>query len=238
MKQKISIVIPLHNEEENLRELEENIRNMLDSSGICGEIILVDDNSCDSTPKICDELAKKENIRTLHRRGNPGMGNALKDGTGKAENNIIVWIMGDLSDDLSAVPRFAEKIQGGCDMVIGSRYMKGGAAEIILWKRIASNGFTSLARIFLGVKVHDITNSFRAFRKEVFDSISLESGDFGISPEFALKAHNKGYKLCEVSAFHRDRVKGTAKFRMFKMGRRYFLIFLKAVFSKYLGKSL
>lgn len=236
MKQRISIVIPLHNEEENLRELERGIQIMLKSSGIDAEIILVDDNSGDSTPEICDELAKKENVRALHRKGSPGMGNALKDGTGKAESNIIVWIMGDLSDDLSAVPRFVERIQGGCDMVIGSRYMKGGAAQIPYWKMLASNGFTMLSRIFLGVGVHDITNAFRAFRKEVFDSVSLESSDFAISPEFALKAHIKGFKLCEVSAVHTDRIKGMTKFRMFRMGRRYFRIFLKAFTLKYFKK--
>ncbi len=236
MKQKISIIIPLHNEEENLPQIERDIQKMLSSSGLDGEIILVDDNSNDSTPKMCDNLSRKQNVRVFHRKGNPGMGNALKDGTRKAQNDIIVWVMGDLSDDLDIIPKFTERIGNGCDMVIGSRYMKGGFAQIPYLKRLASNGFTSMSRVFLGVRVHDITNAFRAFRKEVFDSAKPESGDFAISPEFALKAHIKGYKLCEVSAVHTDRVKGVTKFNFFKMGRRYFSIFLKAFVLKYFKK--
>lgn len=230
--QKISVIVPLHNEEDNLRELEKNIQNLLGSSGIVGEILLVDDNSADSTPEICDELSKKGNVRALHRNGNPGMGNALKDGTRMAGNGIIIWVMGDLTDNLDTIPKFIEKIESGCDMVIGSRYMKGGAAQIPFLKRLASNSFTLLSRFFLGVRVHDTTNAFRAFRKEIFDSLIIESADFGISPEFALKAYLKGYKICEVPTIYRDRIRGITKFKMFKMARRYSHIFLKAFISK------
>jgi len=228
-KPELSIVVPLHNEEENIYELESNVQGMFKKYGIKGEIILVDDNSTDSTPEICDRLSKKANVSVIHRSGNPGMGYALKEGTSNAGAPIVAWVMGDLTDDMNTIPKFIEIINKGCDMVFGSRYMKGGSANISFLKKIASNGFTLLGRIFFGIKVHDITNAFRAFRKEVFDSIELESGDFAISPEFAIKAHLKKFKLCEVSTSYKDRTRGVTKFRMLKMARRYFYVFLKCL---------
>jgi glycosyltransferase involved in cell wall biosynthesis len=228
----ISVVVPAHNEEENLPVLMENIRGVLFKRIPDLEVVLVDDNSADSTPEICDELAEKyRNIRVIHRKGNPGMGNALKDGTRAARGDIIVWLMADLSDDLDVVPEMLKKIQNGCDMVFGSRYMEGGSpGDLSGFKTLSSRGFSFLSRIFIGIKVHDITNAFRGFRKEVFDKVQPESGDFGISPEFALKAYLMGFKLGEVPVIYKNRKRGVQKFRMLSMSKRYFTIFLRALF--------
>ncbi|MBL7206842.1 MAG: glycosyltransferase [Candidatus Aenigmarchaeota archaeon] len=227
----ISIIIPAYNEENNLPNLLDSILTLGKRKGMDFEIIVVNDNSSDNTREISEKYSKKhKNIRTINReKGDNGMGFALIEGSKKAKGDIIAWVMGDASDDLRTVPKFIEKINDGFDVVFGSRYMKGGSSgDLEFSKRLASNGFSFLSKLFIGVKVHDITNAFRAFRKDVFVKIELRSGDFGISPEFALKAHLNGFKLGEVPTTYKCRESGVAKFKMFKMSRRYFSIFSRA----------
>lgn len=228
----ISIIIPAHNEEKNIPILMENIRSVLLKNIPDLEVILVDDNSNDLTPKICDELGRKyKNVRVIHRKDKPGMGNALKDGTEIAKGDVIVWVMADLSDDLNAIPKMVNKIDKGFDMVFGSRYVKGGSpGDLSLLKRLASNGFSILTRISMGINVHDVTNAFRAFKRDVFNIAKPECGDFGISPEFALKAHIMGFKLAEIPVVYKNRKMGKQKFKIFSMSKRYFIIYLKALF--------
>jgi len=225
---KVSIVVPAYNEEDNLPILVKNLQGLIKREKLNAEVILVDDNSTDSTPKICDMLETKyDNIFTIHRIGDRGMGNTLTEGTKKATGKVIVWVMADLSDDLNTIPKFLEEIKNGYDIVFGSRYMKGGSyGDLSFFKATLSRGFTTLSKIFTGIKVHDITNAFRAFKKEVFNFIKLESTDFAISPEFALKAYLAGFKLGEVPTAYRNRKKGTTKFKMFEMAKKYFKVFL------------
>lgn len=228
----ISLVVPARNEEENILA----IVDRLDKLPFEKEIIIVDDNSTDSTGKICDSLQAR--IKTIHRKGNPGMGNALKDGTKIATGEIVVWIMADLSDDLSSVPKFIDKIQNGADIVFGSRYMKGGSSgDLDTVKALLSRTFTALTRGLFGIPVHDITNSFRAFRKEVLDKINPESGDFSIAPEMALKAHMMGFHLEEVPTTYATRKKGKPKMKVFKTSIKYFVLMF-SLFPSYLKKRL
>jgi hypothetical protein len=162
------------------------------------------------------------------------MGNALIEGTKKAGGNVIVWVMADLSDDLTTIPKFLEKIENGYDLVFGSRYMKGGnPGDLPYNKTLFSSGFTILCKIFLGIKVHDITNAFRAFKKNIFYMTNPTSADFAISPEFALKTHIKKFKLGEVPTIYSNRKRGLTKFKIFKMGIRYFSVFLFVFFQKF-----
>jgi len=232
---KISVVVPAHNEQDNLPILVKNLQDLIKKNKLDAEIVLVDDNSNDSTPVICDNLKREyDNVFTIHRFGNRGMGNALLEGSKKAKGNVIVWVMADLSDDLNTIPKFLEKIENGYDIVFGSRYMEGGSSgDLSPFKTIASRGFSTLSGIFLGIKVHDITNAFRAFKKEVLNSVKLESSDFAISPEFALKAHLAEFKLDEVPTTYSNRKKGIAKFKMFEMTKKYFKVFLCVLIQKF-----
>lgn len=224
MSSKISIIIPLYNEEGNIVPLVESVDQLRKKQKWNCEIVLVNDNSKDKTAELADKLAKKyKKINVIHKKGNQGMGNTLILGTKRAKGGIIVWIMGDRSDDLNTIPKMIKKIEKGADVVFGSRYIRGGSSgDIDKFKAFASSGYTTFARVVFGLRVHDITNAFRAFRKEVFNKIKLDSGDFAISPEFAIKAHLKRFRLAEVPTTYSDRVSGQTKFNMFKMGLRYF----------------
>lgn len=230
----VSIVVPAHNEEENLPLLAERLVQMLRRSRLPAEVILVDDNSTDSTPQVCDRIAKKHPlVRALHRRGERGMGNALKEGTLAARGSIVIWTMADLSDDVEAIPRFVEEIRDGADMVFGSRYMEGGSpGDLSRVKAFSSKAVSLLAAVGIGIPVRDITNAFRGFRKEVFHAARPRAGDFAISPEFALKAHLRGFRLGEVPVTYKNRVKGVQKFRMYRMGKRYARILAQACLAR------
>lgn len=223
----VSIIIPAYNEEENIPKLLDSLLN-LKSSLKDFEIIIVNDNSNDSTGLISEKYSKKNKIvKVVHRnKGNNGMGASLKEGTRHAKGKYVVWVMADNSDDLTIIPKLINKLKNSYDMVFGSRYMSGGSrGDLDIFKTALSSGYTFIAGILFNFKVHDITNAFRAFKKDVFSNIALESDNFAISPEFAIKAHLKGYKLGEVPTTHKNRKAGQAKFKIAKMGIAYISLF-------------
>src|SRR3989338_2622146 len=233
-----SIVIPAYNEEENLPQL---LDRLIKPGGIENfEIIIVDDNSSDNTGSIADSYSKKYKlIKVVHRKkGSNGMGAALKDGTRASNGKYIVWTMGDNSDKLETIPIFIKKLKEGNDMVFGSRYMKGGSSgDLGKEKAILSSGYSFIAGIIFCFRFRDITNAFRGFRKEVFDNVKLECNHFDISPEFAIKAHLKDYKLCEVPTSYKNRIFGQPKFKIIKMGIKYTRLFKYRLLRNFQQKS-
>jgi len=219
----LSIVVPAYDEEANLFPLAQDLQCLM--SGLQGEteMLIVNDNSSDRTGQIANSLASDSpSIRAIHRYGNNGMGNALTEGTLQATGSRVVWVMADRSDDLQTIPKMMEKIDEGCDIVFGSRYMSGGSSgDLVRLKAFGSSGYSRLARLVFGMDVHDITNAFRAFRRTVFTSLQITSADFAISPEFAIKAQMAGFRLGEVPTTYADRRAGKSKFGMVKMGFKY-----------------
>ena len=231
---KASLVIPAHNEQDNLEPLLKDIKEKVEIEDY--EIILVDDHSTDDTPQICEQLTKKyPKLKVLRReKGLNGMGYALVDGSNKACGEYIIWVMGDRSDKLESINEMIEKLENGFDIVMASRYMPGGSrGELEVDKAMYGSTYTKLAKIFFGIQVHDITNAFRGFKNGILEELDIKSGDFAISPEFAIKSAIKGYKMGEVPTTYFNRRAGVAKFNIIKMGIRYLsLLSLKFTYSK------
>ena len=236
---KISFVIPFHNEEKNCLSMLERVVKFAEINKFSYEIIPIDDRSSDNTKSVLTKLSRNNiYIRPIFRnhdqeeKGNT-MGKALISGTKIASGNIIIWTMGDLADDTDTYLEIIHKINDGFDMVFGSRYMPGGSrGNLDFVKAFLSSWGTILARILFGVQVHDITNAFRGFKKEIFGKIKLESTGFSISPEFAIKAHLAGFKLSEVPTVYTNRVEGVSSFKLFRMIRSYLSLYLN-LFLKY-----
>ena len=166
------------------------------------------------------------------------MGKALLDGSKQASGEIIIWTMGDRADATETYGKIVEKIKQNYDMVFGSRYMPGGTwGNLDPTKAFLSSRGTVLAKLFFGIKVHDITNAFRGFKKVLLDKIKLNSTGFAISPEFAIKAHLAGYKLGEVPTVYFDRVEGVSNFKLWKMSWEYLKIYVTLFLEKTFGSN-
>lgn len=243
---KVSFIIPLHNEERNVQPAIVRVSEFAKYNKLNYEVIPVDDRSTDGTKKILAKIAGSDNhIRPIYRKydttdaGNT-MGKALVEGTKAATGSLIIWTMGDLADDTATYLDLINKIKSGYDLVFGSRYMPGGSrGNLDLIKAFLSSWGTRLAQVLFAVSVHDITNAFRGFRKEVFDRLELNSTGFSISPEFAIKAHLAGFRLGEVPTVYTNRVEGVSSFKLFKMTRNYLQLYLSLFWQfKILKKSL
>lgn len=231
----VSFVIPFHNEKDNAGPMLDRVLQFGRSQKWHFEIVPVNDRSSDITGKILDRYAHRyPHIHPVHRRqgGEPGntMGSALREGTRETQSKIVIWTMGDLSDDTQTYVDIVDKLKAGYDMVFGSRYMPGGSrGNLDAVKAFLSSNGTLLARILFGVPVHDITNAFRGFKKNVFTAVNLEGTGFDISPEFAIKAHQAGFKLGEVPTIYTNRERGIPKFKLWKMTKTYLKVYFNLI---------
>lgn len=235
---KVSFIIPLHNEEKNCQSAISRIVKFSKLNHLSYEIIPVDDRSTDSTGKILRNIARKNHfIKPIFRKddykqkGNT-MGKALMEGTEKAKGDFVIWTMGDLADSVKTYKDILNKLQNNYDLVFGSRYMPGGSrGNLDALKAFLSSSGTQLARILFHVPVHDITNAFRGFRRNIIKKVNLIEPGFAISPEFAIKAHQKGFKLGEVPTVYTNRVEGVSNFKLFQMIKSYLQLFFKLYFK-------
>lgn len=222
---KVSLIVPAHNEEENLEALTMALSEKLSNAGFSYEIVIVNDNSTDDTGRIAEELSYRfQNIRVIHRKPPNGIGRALKDGFKNAQGEILIPVMADLSDEPGDIIKLVEKTSD-YDVVYGSRFMDGGKAENYPFiKMLMNRSFNTLVKILFRIKERDITNAFKAYRKDVIENIgieNLESEHFDILIELPLKAKTFGSRSIEVPVSWRGRKKGISKLSLAKMGPLY-----------------
>ncbi len=224
----ISIVVPAHNEAENLPRLLEELLPVLDKNTETRdyELIIVNDNSKDSTGALIDDMGRKNpRIKPVHRYSAPGFGNAVKEGLRNATGEIVIPVMGDLSDDPEDIPKLVRKINEGYDIAYGSRFTQGGSTDgYPPAKMVANRAFNNMVRLFFGMGHKDITNAFKAYRKTVLDSIgidNLEATGFDLTVEIPLKAHIMGFTSAEVPVTWHGRKRGEAKLKLSENATQY-----------------
>lgn len=231
----LCIVIPTYNESENLRELMVRVESVLHNNSLHGYIIIVDDNSPDGTGEIADQLAKEYgNIIIIHRQAKLGIGSAYRDAfqmiLSKLDTDVIFQMDADLSHDPSHIPAMLEKLNEGYDLIVGSRYIRGGSVNNWPVKRkIISKTANFLAGKLTGIKVSDITSGFRAYRTEVLKSVNpgnVKSDGYAFQVEFLSKCFNIGFRIAEYPIRFEERNKGKTK-----LGKYAILEFIKALAS-------
>lgn len=168
---KLSIVVPAYNEERAIGIVLDQLRETMEKSDVEYEIIVVDDNSEDATPK----AARKRNVKLLRNRENKGYGSCIKEGIRNARYDLIAIIDADGSYPVKAIPQLLENM-GDCDMVVGAR--TGKDVRIPPIRRLAKWFLRRLASYLAGVKIPDLNSGLRIFRKEVAEEFSyvLPSG--------------------------------------------------------------
>lgn len=213
---KVSVIIPMYDEEENVLKTLSEVDSVLKEYGNY-EIIAVDDGSFDRTFELASKVASENpNIKILKHPSNMGMGKALRTGFEEAEGNIIVTIDADLSYDPSFIPKIVNELNDETiSIVVGSQYMDGGKTEDIPFIRLF---ISKMANKIVGYAMADnistVTGVFRAYRKEVLDSIELESNGTAINPEILSKASAIGFKIKEVPVTLGGRKFGESKVKI------------------------
>ena len=218
MATKLQIIVPVYNEGENIIHTLEEIHAKIN---VPNEILIIYDYEQDNTlPAIKSYIQTNgpDNIKLVKNKFGRGILNALKTGFSSADSETVLVVMADCSDDLAAVDEMFAKIEEGYDIVCGSRYIKGGeqVGGPIIKKTLSRLAGLSLHYLFR-FPVHDISNSFKMYRKKIIDSIKIESqGGFEIGMEIVVKAYFAGYRITEVPSVWRERAQGESKFKIWK----------------------
>lgn len=229
---KLSIIVPAHNEEDNIIRV---IREIEESMDLEHELVVVNDHSIDRTPDLVAQLFKEYPVlRLVNNTGQKGFTNALKTGFLNSHGEVILPIMGDLCDDLVTVKKMYAKIIEGYDVVCGSRYMKGGSrlGGSKLKACFSSWGGKSLCYL-LRIPTHDIANAFKMYRKEVIQAIDIQSTGFEISMELPLKAYYLGFRIAEVPTLWKERTKGKSSFKIFKLLPNYLKLYIWGIYKSF-----
>ena len=225
---KISIIVPAHNEEDSITDIISSIEQTV---SLEHELVVINDHSTDRTVELVQGLkAKFSNLRLVENNSEKGFANALRTGFKEANSQLVVPVMADFCDELSTINQMYNKITQGYDVVCGSRYMKGG--KHIGGPKI-KGFFSSLVgrslKFLLNLPTHDISNAFKMYRKEVLDSLILESQAYEISMEIPLKAYYAGFKVTQVPTVWRGRKRGKSSFKIFKLLPSYLKLYIWAI---------
>ncbi len=214
---KIVVVVPTYNEAENIPKLTTRLL-ALPVAGV--EILVVDDNSPDGTGRLVDELAAADpHIHAMHRAGKLGMGTAYVQGFDWALQNgadIVIQMDADFSHSPEAIPAILDALSG-CDVVVGSRYVKGGKLDErwSFWRKLLSWFANSVwVRFILKTPITDSTGGFRAWKRATLIGMNvsqIRSNGYIFQVETTYIAHRLGYKFCEVPIYFEDRRYGTSK---------------------------
>jgi dolichol-phosphate mannosyltransferase len=211
----VSVIVPTYNEKENI----ESLVTQLLALPIGVSVIVVDDNSPDGTGEIADRLAAENQgrVSVVHRTGKLGLGTAYIAGfkKGLADGADLICSMdADFSHNPRYLPAMVNKIGQGCDLVIGSRYVRGGGSTHGLVRKVFSWGANTITRVMLGLRAHDTTAGFRCYRREVLESIdldSIKSSGYSFLFEMLFAVERRGWQVGEVPIYFEDRRLGTSK---------------------------
>ena len=224
-----SLVIPAHNEAKNLPKLLEKAFSVLKKTKEKFEIIVVNDNSTDNSNEVLKKLNRKiRELRIITRTKNPGAGYAIREGLSKVRGDTIITMDADLSHDPAEIVKFLKFLKD-YDMICGSRYVKGGKAEMSYSRILVSSLFNLIFRKLIGIPVKDFTSGFRVYKAKIIDKIELKSKKFGIFIEIPLKAHLAGFKLTEIPISYHERGSGKSNLNYFRQGPEYLKVVLEAL---------
>ena len=213
------VVLPTYNERDNLGHALARIREVADGHGLPLHTLIVDDDSPDGTGELADELAGTlPDVSVLHRAGKEGLGKAYIAGFREAlamGAQRIFEMDADLSHDASYLPHFLRLIDHGADLVLGSRYVRGGGVENWgLSRRLISRGGCLYAQTILGLPLHDLTGGFKCFRRAVLETIDLDAVDtrgYAFQIEMTYRAYKLGFRIVELPIIFVDRKVGESK---------------------------
>lgn len=203
----LSVVVPIYNEEDNLRALYGNIVSALDGNGLEYELILVDDGSADSSYQILRDIALlDERVKVIRFRRNFGQTAAMAAGFDASRGDVIVPMDGDLQNDPNDIPRLLEKIRNGYDVVSGWRKERRDA---FINRKIPSVLANLVISKMTGVNLHDYGCTLKAYKREIVEAINLYGEMHRFVPALASQV---GARVAEIPVAHHERLHGKSKY--------------------------
>ncbi len=203
---RISVVIPVYNEEETVLEVIERVR----STELVSEIVVVDDGSSDGTWNVLQGLNHPD-VRIFRHEKNSGKGSALKTGFAHVTGDIVIIQDADLEYDPAEYPVLISPIvQGRADVVYGTRFAGGTHRVLFFWHYVGNRLLTLLSNMLTNLNLTDMETCYKVFRADVMRKIDIKSKRFGVEPELTAKVARMGCRIYEVpiSYYGRDYLEG------------------------------
>lgn len=199
---KLSVVMPVYNEISSIKTILERIKAV----ELKKEIIIVDDFSTDGTRQFLSQLTDSE-VKILYHDHNMGKGAALRTGFGKTSGEIIIIQDGDLEYDPQQYHKLIQPIiDGKADAVYGSRFVTGDYRRVLyFWHMVGNSLLTFLSNMFTNLNLTDMETCYKAFRKELLDTITIEENRFGFEPEITAKIAKLHARIYEVGISYSGR---------------------------------
>jgi glycosyltransferase involved in cell wall biosynthesis len=194
---KLSVVMPIYNERATLREVVARVLAV----PLEIELLCVDDGSSDGSRDILAALAEAHpQIRVFLQPSNQGKGAALRRGIQEATGDFVIVQDADLEYDPSEYPRVLEPLlQGRADVVYGSRFLGSGPHRVLyFWHSVGNWFLTLLSNCLTNINLSDMETCYKAFRREVIQSIPIEEDRFGFEPEITVKVARRRLRIYEV----------------------------------------
>lgn len=214
-----TVILPTYNERQTLARAVDRILAVSDRHDLGLSVLIVDDGSPDGTGELADELAAADpRVAVLHRPAKEGLGPAYIAGFRRAlaDGAELVFEMdADLSHEPAYLPGMIAAAEHGADIVLGSRYVRGGG--VAGWgpgRRIVSRGGCLYAQLILGLPYRDLTGGFKCFRRRALDCLDLDgigASGYGFQIETTWRAHRLGLRIAEVPIIFVDRRVGRSK---------------------------
>ncbi len=230
---KFSIVVPFHNEEENVTILYARLKQVMEQVGDSFELVLVDDGSRDRTYKLLEEIAAVDSrVLLVKLRRNFGQTSALAAGFDHASGDFILAMDGDLQHDPNDIPAFIEKLDEGYDVVSGWRKDR---IDNFIMRRIPSRVANWIMAKFSGVDIHDFGTTFKAYRREVIQNIPLYGEMHRFIPALASWY---GASICEIPIRNVNRESGKSHYGIGRTFRVFFDLLTIRFLLKYMSRPL
>jgi dolichol-phosphate mannosyltransferase len=237
---KLSVVIPVHNEEGSIEKSVRAVHQELLKNNISYEILIINDHSNDGTEDILKILHQEiPPVDYVNNPGESGFGHAVRVGLENFTGDCVAVMMGDLSDSPADLVKFFEKMQEGYDCVFGSRFSRGGKTyDYPKLKLVINRIANAIVQLIFHIRYNDTTNAFKMYKKETIHGLKpFLSPHFNLTLELPLKAIVRGYTYAVIPNSWTNRKAGKSKLKIREMGSRYFFILLYCLIEKYFSKG-
>jgi len=228
---KLSIIIPVYNEEKTIKEIIKRIL-AVKMPGVVKELVIVDDKSTDGTRKILEEIKKKHpEFKVFYHRQNQGKGAAVRTGLKHATGDYLIVQDADLEYDPQDIPRLLKPIlEGKAQVVYGSRFT-GEHRNMFFWHMVGNKFLSLVTNVLYNTTLSDMEVCYKLFSRQALRGVGLKENRWGFDPEVTVKFLKKGIRIYEVPISYAGREVKEGKKISWRNGFRILWVLLKYRFS-------